>query len=200
VVGDLDFVAIGFRFVLGTTFLLAGLAKLPRRVEFMGAVRMYGILPGAWVSPVARFIPPVEVALGGLLIVGLGTRVVAAGVGVVLVVFVGAATLSLARGAVIDCGCYAVGTSRRLTWAVVARNLVFASMSAVVVATAPSTFAVDGLLFGVHAQTGVTRNDAVALLFAATIVVLGLTLAGELFELRRRHKAVGLRLESGVVL
>lgn len=77
--GDLGFVAIGFRFVLGTTFLLAGLAKLPRRVEFMGAVRMYGVLPDAWVPTIARLIPPVEIALGTLtLAIGLGIALIPA--------------------------------------------------------------------------------------------------------------------------
>jgi uncharacterized membrane protein YphA (DoxX/SURF4 family) len=50
-----------------------------------------------------------ELALGALLLVGLGTRMVAIVSAVVLVAFIGAVAQSWARGLTIDCGCFGGG-------------------------------------------------------------------------------------------
>jgi uncharacterized membrane protein YphA (DoxX/SURF4 family) len=181
----MELVAIGFRFALGTVFLLAGLAKLPRRREFVAVVRAYGVLPSRVVSLFARAVPLVELALGALLFVGLGVRLVAMLAGIVLALFSAAVAVNLARGRDLDCGCFAMGAPRHITWSLVARNAVLIAMSAVTAASGPRAFALDELVWG--AAGAVTRTDAIALLFAATVLVLALTLAGELVQLRDRY-------------
>jgi uncharacterized membrane protein YphA (DoxX/SURF4 family) len=182
----MELVAIGFRFALGTVFLLTGLAKLPRRREFVAVVRAYEVLPSRLVSPVARAVPHLELVLGGLLLVGLGVRWVAMLLGIMLALFSAAVGVNLARGRDLDCGCFA-GAARHITWSLVARNTVLIAMSAVTVAFGPRAFALDELVSG--AAGAVTRSDAIALLFAATALVLTLTLTGELVQLRGRYAA-----------
>jgi uncharacterized membrane protein YphA (DoxX/SURF4 family) len=184
----LALVAIGFRFALAAVFLLAGLAKLPRRRDFVAVVRAYELLPSRWVSPVAGAIPMLELGLAAALSAGAATRWVAMLVVIVLVVFSAAVGVNLARGRQLDCGCFAVGAPRRLTWLLVARNAVLAAMASVV-------FVADARVFGVDevvrrgSGPGVADGDAVALLLAAVMAVVAVTAGGELLRLLERRNA-----------
>jgi uncharacterized membrane protein YphA (DoxX/SURF4 family) len=178
----LDFAAIGLRFFVGSIFLLAGLAKLPRRSEFDRVVRSYGVLPGRLVSPAARTLPVLEIAVGALLLLGLGTRTVGALGAAALVGFSAAVGINLARGNDLDCGCFAVGAPRRITWSLIIRNAALVAMAIVVAGWAPAVFALDSLLAGGGA-IGVTSGDAVGLMLAATLSVVALTLAAEIVRL-----------------
>jgi uncharacterized membrane protein YphA (DoxX/SURF4 family) len=182
----MELVAIGFRFVLGTVFLLAGLAKLPRRREFVSVVRAYDVLPSRLVAPVARGVPRLELLMGVLLMIGLGTRWVALLVAIVLAFFSAAVGINLARGRDLDCGCFAVGAPRRITWSLVARNAILVAMSAIVAGSVTRGFALDEVVWG-SAGKSVAHSDAVALLFAATVAVLAVTLVGEILQLRVRR-------------
>jgi len=178
--------AIGFRFVLGAVFLLAGLAKLPRPQEFEHVVRAYDVLPSSWAAPVARGLPAVEVAVGVLFFVGLGTRLAALVTMLTLSAFSVAVAINLARGRELDCGCFAVGAPQRITWTLVARNAALIAMGAVVLANSTEALSLDGLVWGTRAAA--SDSDATGLLFAAVAGVLALTLIAELWPLRRRHQ------------
>ena len=193
----MGFAAVAFRFVLGTVFALAGLAKLPRRAHFEDAVRGYRLLPDRLAPPIARWLPVVEVAAGTLLLLGLGTALVAGLLGVFLVVFTGAVAINLARGRAIDCGCYGAGPSRTIGRPTLVRNLGLLAMAVVVAAEAPAAFALDAVL-GFGSRHDVSSGNAVGLLVAATVAVLGFTAAREALDLRRLAASYT-RLSSGKV-
>jgi uncharacterized membrane protein YphA (DoxX/SURF4 family) len=67
------------------------------------------VLPDAGVEVVAALLPWAELALGVLLLAGVGIRLVAAMSAVLLVVFVAGVTQAWARGLSIDCGCFGGG-------------------------------------------------------------------------------------------
>lgn len=181
-------VAVGFRFIVGFVFLLAGGAKLPRRNEFERAVRAYGLLPSGFVRPVARALPGVEVALGVLMLLGLGTAPVASFVGVTLLAFSLAVALNLARGRDLDCGCFAVGAPRHIGWPLIARNLVLIGMTAAVAAaSSPAALSLDE--FSSTRGSSVASASAFALAMSAALAVLALTLVGELVRLRSLEAA-----------
>jgi uncharacterized membrane protein YphA (DoxX/SURF4 family) len=163
--------AVVFRFGLAVVFLLSGLAKLPRRTEFTSAVRNYKLVPDRAGALIGRLLPPVEIAAGALLALGLGVRPVAALLGAFLVVFSGAVAINLVRGRTIDCGCFGPVAERRITWWSVARNLVLAGAAGVVVAAGPTAVALDGLLPGA-AGPKMTTTSALALMFAAILAVV----------------------------
>jgi uncharacterized membrane protein YphA (DoxX/SURF4 family) len=177
------FAAVAFRFVLGTVFALAGLAKLPRRAQFEDAVRGYRLVPDRLAPPIARWLPVLELAAGALLLLGLATAPVAALLGAVLVVFTGAVAINLARGRAIDCGCYGAGPARTIGWSTLVRNLGLLAMAVVVTAVAPAAFALDSVL-GLGSRHGVSSQDAVGLLVAATVAVLSFSFAREALDLR----------------
>jgi uncharacterized membrane protein YphA (DoxX/SURF4 family) len=168
--------AVVFRFGLAVVFLLSGLAKLPRRAEFTSAVRNYQLVPDRVGALVGRLLPPVEVAAGALLALGLGIRPVAALLGVFLIVFSAAVAINLLRGRIIDCGCFGPVAERRITWWTVARNLLLTGAAGIVVAEGPTAIALDRLLPGA-AGPQMTTASALALMFAAILAVVTTSLA-----------------------
>jgi uncharacterized membrane protein YphA (DoxX/SURF4 family) len=105
----LDVVGTLARFGLAAVWLVSGLLKAADPDQTYVAVRAYDVLPDAGVEVVAALLPWVELALGVLLLVGVGTRLVAALSAVLLIVFVAGVIQAWARGLSIDCGCFGGG-------------------------------------------------------------------------------------------
>ncbi|MCY7341036.1 MAG: DoxX family membrane protein [Pseudonocardia sp.] len=94
---------------LAAVWLISGVLKAVDPDQTHVAVRAYDVLPEAGVEIVAAMLPWVEIALGVLLVVGAGTRVVAVASAAVLLVFIAGVTQAWARGLSIDCGCFGGG-------------------------------------------------------------------------------------------
>ncbi len=105
----LDVVGTLARFGLAAVWLVSGLLKAADPDQTYVAVRAYDVLPDAGVEVVAALLPWVELALGVLLLLGIGTRMVAALSAAVLLVFVAGVAQAWARGLSIDCGCFGGG-------------------------------------------------------------------------------------------
>jgi putative oxidoreductase len=181
-----ELVPLVFRFIIASVFVLAGLAKLPFRREFARLVRRYGLLPPRLVTPTALALPPLELLAGLFLLVGFATRPMAVLVGLVLCAFSGAVAINLLRGNEIDCGCFTMTGPSRLSWMLVARNLVLVSMAAVVALRPPGALSVDAALFGLDVR-GVSAGDALACL-ALGFALFGL--AAIVAESRRAYVAM----------
>jgi uncharacterized membrane protein YphA (DoxX/SURF4 family) len=97
------------RLGLAAVWLVSGGLKLADPGHTYVAVRAYDVLPDALVRPVATGLPLLELFLGVLLLVGLGTRLVAVASAALLVVFVAGIVQAWARGLSIDCGCFGGG-------------------------------------------------------------------------------------------
>ncbi len=97
------------RLGLAGVWLVSGVLKVIDPDQTYVAVRAYQVLPPAGVESVAALLPWIEIALGVLLVLGVGTRVAAAASGVLLLVFVAGVTQAWARGLSIDCGCFGGG-------------------------------------------------------------------------------------------
>lgn len=97
------------RLGLAAVWLVSGALKAADPLQTEVAVAAYRLLPGAAVAPVALVLPLAELALGLLLLAGIGVRAGAAVSLGVLAVFVAAVAASWARGLQIDCGCFGGG-------------------------------------------------------------------------------------------
>ena len=75
----------------------------------VAAVRAYQLVPDHLVSLVAGVLPFLELALGLLLLFGVGVRIVAVLSGALLLVYIAGVAQSWARGLTIDCGCFGGG-------------------------------------------------------------------------------------------
>ena len=105
----LDLVGTLARLGLAAVWLVSGTLKAIDLDQTVVAVRAYDVLPRAAVDVVAAVLPFFEIALGVLLLLGIGTRLVAVVSGVLLLAFIAGVTQAWARGLSIDCGCFGGG-------------------------------------------------------------------------------------------
>ncbi|ALE85080.1 MauE/DoxX family redox-associated membrane protein [Pseudonocardia sp. HH130629-09] len=105
----LDVLGTVLRLGLAAVWLVSGAVKLSEPFTTAVAVAAYRVLPDALVVPVATLLPPLEIALGLLLLAGLATRLAAVVGTVLLLAFVAGLVQAWARGLSIDCGCFGGG-------------------------------------------------------------------------------------------
>jgi uncharacterized membrane protein YphA (DoxX/SURF4 family) len=98
---------------LGLFFVVAALPKLVDPPSFAHMIYNYRLVPGSLVNLMALAMPWLELLAGLALILGIWTRTSALLVGALLLVFVAAIALNLARGNAIDCGCFDVTAANR---------------------------------------------------------------------------------------
>lgn len=104
-----DWVGLAARLGLGGTFVVAGLLKVGDPQASVRAVHAYQLLPYGVSQALGFALPWLEIGLGVLLLLGLLTRLGAAGLSVLLVAFIVAIGSAWARGLSIDCGCFGGG-------------------------------------------------------------------------------------------
>jgi uncharacterized membrane protein YphA (DoxX/SURF4 family) len=100
---------------LGAIFVVAALSKIADPPSFAHMIYNYRLVPGAAVNAFALVMPWVELLVGLALILGVWPREAAALAGLLLLVFIAAIGINLARGRAVDCGCFdvhAAGKSR----------------------------------------------------------------------------------------
>ena len=97
------------RLLLGGVWIAAGVLKITDLDASVRAVRAYRLLPESAGQVVGAALPPVEILVGLLLVVGLTVRVAAAASAVLLAAFVIGIASAWARGLRIDCGCFGSG-------------------------------------------------------------------------------------------
>ena len=93
------------RLLLGAMWLYYCVPKLTQPTQNIANVRDFQILPSGLVNTFAYAQPYLELSIGLLLIVGLGTRLVALFSAVLLLVYIGGIISLGARGISISCGC-----------------------------------------------------------------------------------------------
>jgi len=97
------------RTVLGATLFYAGIVKLLEPGQALQAVQAYRILPSSLDDVVAIGLPLLELVIGVLLLLGLGTRLAAWVAAGLMVVFIAGVASAWIRGLSIDCGCFGGG-------------------------------------------------------------------------------------------
>lgn len=99
------------RLILGGVLFAAGYLKVGSPDKSQMAVRAYELLPISVANFLGLVLPFFEIAVGLLLILGAGTRIVAALGGFTMFIFIIAIGQAWARGLSIDCGCFGGGGS-----------------------------------------------------------------------------------------
>jgi uncharacterized membrane protein YphA (DoxX/SURF4 family) len=105
----LDMIGTLARLGLAAVWLISGGLKAADPLQTTVAVHAYDVLPPIGVEIVAALLPWVEIALGLLLLAGLGTRLVAVLSGLLVLAFMAGVAQAWARGLTIDCGCFGGG-------------------------------------------------------------------------------------------
>lgn len=175
----MEYLGLAGRLIIGLVFVVAAVPKLRDPASFRSSVAAYKILPEALVTPVARALPPLEVAIGVMLLAGVLIVPVSLLAALVLVGFAGAIYYAVERGSKIGCGC---GFRRLQT---VSRALVVRNAALAVAATASAVWPSAALALapgaGVAPST-ISTTDAWAVV---VMVAGGYALVTLALELRR---------------
>ena len=98
------------QFVLAAFFVVAGASKIADPPGFAHEIHNYALVPAGVVNAMALILPWLEVAAGLALFFGIFKRTATRILGLLLLVFIVALSINLARGKPVDCGCF--GTSK----------------------------------------------------------------------------------------
>jgi uncharacterized membrane protein YphA (DoxX/SURF4 family) len=140
--------AVPARWYLGALFVGACLHKIADPRSFAIDVATYDILPLALVNVTAIVLPWIELAAGSMLLAGWRTRAAALLVLGMMLVFVAALMIALARGLDMSCGCFASQGAdedpiSRLT---VLRDLGWLALAGLVFACDRGRIGIDGVI------------------------------------------------------
>jgi uncharacterized membrane protein YphA (DoxX/SURF4 family) len=92
------------RILLGVVFLWSGISKLMNPAEFAVIINEYGLMPDAWILPLAIVLPLLEMVFGlGLLLDIRGSLAVITGM---LMLFITILSYGIWLGLDVDCGCF----------------------------------------------------------------------------------------------
>lgn len=105
----LNGIGLLLRLGLAAVWLVSGAIKVANPSQFYSAVRAYQLFGPDLASLIAAAVPFLELGLGVLLLLGLGTRLVAALSVLLLLAYIAGVAQSWARGLTIDCGCFGGG-------------------------------------------------------------------------------------------
>jgi putative oxidoreductase len=101
-------VSVRVQIALGIVFVLAAIPKIIDPPAFAHMIYNYRLLPGNAINALALVMPWVELLAGLALILGVWKREAAIVAGLLLLVFIVAIGVNLARGHAVDCGCFDV--------------------------------------------------------------------------------------------
>lgn len=89
-------------------FVIAAIPKIADPPAFAHMIYNYRLLPGPAINALALVMPWIEMLVGVALILGVWKREAAIVAGILLLVFLVAIGVNLARGHAVDCGCFDV--------------------------------------------------------------------------------------------
>lgn len=121
--------SVAGRICVGLVFVLAAVQKSRHWRIFSGVVANYRLLPNVLVNPVAMLLPPVEMAVGLVLLSAQFRPFGALAALALLGLFAAAMAINLTRGrSQIDCGCGHSILKQDLRWVLVVRNAGLAAL------------------------------------------------------------------------
>jgi uncharacterized membrane protein YphA (DoxX/SURF4 family) len=112
------------RIIIGFVFIFAALSKAAEPEEFARAIANYKLLPIFSINTFAIILPWIELCAGILLVFGISVKENSAILSGLLLVFIIAIAISLARGLNIDCGCFGTALGSKLGIQKILENIV----------------------------------------------------------------------------
>jgi len=101
-----SWLAVRVPFALGLVFLIAALGKIADPPGFAKSIWLYQLVPAWSLHPAALVLPWLELVCGLALCLGFWVRAAAGWIAALLLVFIAALSLNLARHNPVDCGCF----------------------------------------------------------------------------------------------
>ena len=106
---------IRVQIALGIIFVAAALPKIVDPPSFAHMIYNYKLIPWPLINPMALVMPWIELLCGLALILGIWKDTARTIIAALLVTFIIAISINLARGNAIDCGCFDVSAAGKTT-------------------------------------------------------------------------------------
>ena len=158
---------------LGLVFLASAIPKLRDPRRFVLATIEYRILPPDVSRLYASVIPPLELFGALALLGGIGVRSAALLIGFLLVNFLIALSVNIARGREIDCHCFGAGTRRRVGWSALWQDLVLLAIAVTLIVSGGSWIGVAAWSPLQRLGSGIALGGCLALATVCTIWLRG---------------------------
>lgn len=158
--------------LLAGVFFAAALPKLRHSRAFAMTVVDYRVLPVRASLVIARVLPPLELLAVLLLLAGIAVRASALLLVLMLVSFIIAVAINLARGRDLDCGCFGASAkraARRISPTLLLQDAVLLGVGLIVCLMAP-----DGLALAPWSLLRLLGSASGPVSGSITIVLLGL--------------------------
>ena len=124
-----EYLLLLLRVVVGFVFLYAGILKISDPAGFSDAINNYDLLPLIFVNFFAIILPWIEIVSGLFLLFGISVKENSLIISVLLIVFILAIAISLARGLNIECGCFGTSSGTKVGIIKLVENIVLLSFS-----------------------------------------------------------------------
>lgn len=122
---DNDLLTVIARVAVGTTFIIASVYKIRDPGAFAKSIWFYRLVPGDLINLMALILPWIELLCGLALILGLFYHGAVVLVNVMMVTFIFALSIAIARGIDIECGCFKAGqATTKAAWEALVFDLV----------------------------------------------------------------------------
>ncbi len=147
--GNLDvkkLAATGLRVICGAILIYASQDKLGDPAKFSKVVENYHVLPLTLIPLAAVVIPWLEFFTGVCLMTGFRTRSSALLFCALMAVYSFSLGLNLLKGVEMNCGCFSMDSTEKITGWTVLRDLVFLSLGLWVLRFSQTYAALDSLL------------------------------------------------------
>ncbi len=107
----MSYLKITLRIVLGLVFIFASLDKIANPQAFADIVMNYQLLPGTLITPVAIFLPWLELVCGLAIVLDILSRGAVLMVSGLLTLFMAALLYNLIMGLDVACGCFSTSSA-----------------------------------------------------------------------------------------
>lgn len=107
--------ALAIRWILGLTFIAASIHKIAAPAEFAKIIYGYGLFPHISINLIAIVLPFVELVTGLFLLFNFYSQAATTLIGIMLIAFILAISVNMARGHKFECGCFSFGSTNPLT-------------------------------------------------------------------------------------
>jgi len=104
------------RVTLGLIFIVASIEKIALPDIFAANINAYGIIPFPMINIFALLLPWIELLCGVYLLAGVKVRSASLVISSMLVVFIVAILIAMAKGLTIDCGCFGSAHATPVGW------------------------------------------------------------------------------------
>jgi putative oxidoreductase len=105
--------AVRVQIGLGLVFIVAAVPKILDPPSFAHMIYNYRLLPGPAVNAFALVMPWIEILTGAALVLGIFLRTAAKVAGLLLLTFIAAIGINLARDNAVQCGCFDVHAAEK---------------------------------------------------------------------------------------